>query len=394
MSVIHNISLAEVNTATLHNLNWRLATAGSILMFKPGQVVVFKSVFGEPMAMQFVSSSGLRPVKLLTKQFHYCPQNQIDSIKIVTPEPGTLFLFGLGLASMVAWLRRRIGHNAVKCLLVFGLFASIAMLPTGVTAQEESCEYTVQKGGSGSGTVWVGDEECGVDCQTVQVSCEPQQASVLKAIPDMGSEVAGWQDGDGNPITEALLEHAAGQTIVVLFESVPWCEACSSDYEKSIQCALPVFSNPTSACYPYLDDALNCVTNADFEACIATVGAMSNKAIGCSNDLREAQCPPLIQQAYTCAEDFLQPCRDALLGVFRREDSSCNQDTKGLQAAEACLLDPQLGEHLLYNANCELMFGIINNDLMCMADVLDAGVEQYCSICPLSLPATLPITLP
>ena len=68
---------------------------------------MFKTGYGEFLAMQTNVPTGLQPVNLQFERFNNrnCPVPQIDTIAMVTPEPGTLLLFSAGLAVLLAIFR-------------------------------------------------------------------------------------------------------------------------------------------------------------------------------------------------------------------------------------------------------------------------------------------------
>jgi hypothetical protein len=83
---------------------------------------------------------------------------------------------------------------------------------------------TLEKGGSGLGTVIVGDEECGPQCSQLTLPCPDRSAVILKAIPSPGSRFVGWTDADGNSINPPdRIHHATDDvTLIAVFELITW----------------------------------------------------------------------------------------------------------------------------------------------------------------------------
>ncbi len=80
---------------------------------------------------------------------------------------------------------------------------------------------TVRKGGSGTGTVWVGERECGSDCTKLSLAACPEvpTALILKALPDADSYFVRWESEDGNPLHENMLSVSQpGATVIAVFE--------------------------------------------------------------------------------------------------------------------------------------------------------------------------------
>ncbi len=89
-----------------------------------------------------------------------------DVLEVSTvPEPSTVLLMGLGILGILK-LRRR--SKNVIMLLIVGLL--IGVMGAGeLSAQPAADTITVKKAGAGSGTVLIGDLECGAGCTEMTV---------------------------------------------------------------------------------------------------------------------------------------------------------------------------------------------------------------------------------
>jgi len=374
MSLLSHTPLSEVNAATLHSLKWQTVTSSSTLSFLPNQVAIFKTAFGAPFAMQMISANGLQSIQIRLKRFINCPPNQMEDI-VITPEPATFALFGLGIVGLFALLRHKRGIRILITLLAFNI--ALSGLSSSADAQE-ACTITIEK--VGDGTVWAGDKECGADCQTVEMSCDPKTGYVLQAIPAEGSAFVGWRDGHGGVIDIATYRVTPNDAkIMAIFETQTWYNACDAQFQESITCIRPLLENEESDCHQAQQNAETCFATRDFDACIDAMRILNRKVdgSGCGYELETQGCNLPSTTLLICANPFLDQCKQCTSEVFRNVDSACH---RGVADAEVCLLDSDLMSHLERNSSCENMFAVIGDDMMCRLDIKNAKCHEACGL--------------
>jgi hypothetical protein len=91
-------------------------------------------------------------------------------------------------------------------------------MPFTVSTESPSAVITVQKSGTGTGTIVIGEQECGPDCPVLTVPYAEGSRYILQAVPAADSRFVGWQTEDGHIVEEAIFYAQPGETMLAVFE--------------------------------------------------------------------------------------------------------------------------------------------------------------------------------
>jgi hypothetical protein len=77
--------------------------------------------------------------------------------------------------------------------------------------------FTVRKAGSGTGTVIIGQQDCGSACVEVVIPYVEHDTATLEVIPDADCTFVRWETAEGVPV-EGIHYAQPGETVMAVFE--------------------------------------------------------------------------------------------------------------------------------------------------------------------------------
>lgn len=196
--------LSALTVSDLASLSFQNVSVGDSIILTPQTMLVSKTSAGELLGMR------------VTTRYAYDAAVEIINLTRAVPEAGTAILMVLGFAGLGLFgiVRRRQRRSSVKRLFFLLLFGMV-----GAANMAESAEFTVKKSGTGSGSVWLGERECGLNCAEIAMDDTQHAAVFLKAVPDSQTRFVRWETLQGT--TEERTFHAqSGDAIIAVFRAV------------------------------------------------------------------------------------------------------------------------------------------------------------------------------